>query len=150
MIPITNEPSSETPTSNFTISVNGTTLSEISQDDNVFSTIISVFLTQYIFIILGFFVGHFKLLSKAQTRGLGRFVYRYALSAILFMDFTSTYSDYLRRPMSNNFFPRRKLHQKTMQPLSASTCFFVNCVVINDKGILGTLKPLLKTTRGKL
>ncbi|VUZ39665.1 unnamed protein product, partial [Hymenolepis diminuta] len=86
MIQITNEPSTETPTSNFTISINSTTLSKISQDDNVFSAIISIFLTQYIFIILGFFVGHFKLLSKAQTRGLGRFVYRYALSAILFMD----------------------------------------------------------------
>ncbi|VUZ39663.1 unnamed protein product [Hymenolepis diminuta] len=98
MIQITNEPSTETPTSNFTISINSTTLSKISQDDNVFSAIISIFLTQYIFIILGFFVGHFKLLSKAQTRGLGRFVYRYALSAILFMATLTIQLDLIQWP----------------------------------------------------
>nr|CDS22390.1 integral membrane protein GPR155 [Echinococcus granulosus] len=52
--------------------------------NHVFAGLTSVFLTIYILIILGFLVGHFRLLSKAQARGFGRFVYRYAISAILF------------------------------------------------------------------
>nr|CDS25544.1 integral membrane protein GPR155 [Hymenolepis microstoma] len=70
---------------NLGISKNSSTYSKTSQGDHVFSGVTSVFLTQYIVIILGFFVGHFKLLSKAQTRKLGKFLHRYALSAILFM-----------------------------------------------------------------
>ncbi|CDS36495.1 integral membrane protein GPR155 [Echinococcus multilocularis] len=52
--------------------------------NHVFAGLTSVFLTIYMLIILGFLVGHFRLLSKAQARGFGRFVYRYAISAILF------------------------------------------------------------------
>ncbi|VDM17472.1 unnamed protein product [Hydatigera taeniaeformis] len=53
--------------------------------NHVFAGITSVFLTIYVLIILGFFVGHFRLLSKAQIRGFGRFVHRYAISALIFI-----------------------------------------------------------------
>ncbi|KAM7534676.1 hypothetical protein Aperf_G00000109204 [Anoplocephala perfoliata] len=97
-------------------------------DDGVFSGITSVFLTQYIIIILGFLVGHFKLLSKAQTRGLGRFVHQYAISAILFMTTTSIQLDAINWPAIWAIFLSRLLM------FSVGT---LSCLLISRGGLLG-------------
>ena len=81
----------------------GTTLTNSVQnttndppDVPVFSKLSSILFSQYIFVILGFLAGHFRVLSRAQIRGFGRFVHRYAISAVLLLVSSLTFNLRLR------------------------------------------------------
>ncbi|KAL5105950.1 hypothetical protein TcWFU_009620 [Taenia crassiceps] len=100
----------------------------LATSNHVFAGMTSVFLTTYVLIVLGFLVGHFRLLSKAQTRGFGRFVHQYAISAILFITTTSIRLEVIQWPAIWSILISRLL------------MFFVSttaCLVISQGQFLG-------------
>ncbi|VDK35844.1 unnamed protein product [Taenia asiatica] len=100
----------------------------LASSNHVFAGMTSVFLTAYVLIILGFLVGHFRLLSKAQIRGFGRFVHRYAISAILFIMTVTIHLEAIQWPAIWSIFISRLL------------MFFVStaaCLVISRGQLLG-------------
>ncbi|KAL5961767.1 hypothetical protein TSMEX_010492 [Taenia solium] len=108
------------------VMVNATDL--LASSNHVFAGMTSVFLTTYVLIILGFLVGHFRLLSKAQIRGFGRFVHRYAISAILFIMTVTIHLEAIQWPAIWSIFISRLL------------MFFVStaaCLVISRGQFLG-------------
>ncbi len=54
-------------------------------DHHIFSEVVSIYLNLFSIVLLGYLVGQFQLLSKAQIRGLRIFVDKCALPAIFFM-----------------------------------------------------------------